>query len=63
MMGQHCHLEAKVRFQLLLALEVTGKFRALASWFRFFNPNLGRYAKRKRKGKEKKSLPFIGAPV
>lgn len=43
-------------------LEVTGKFRALASWFRFSNPNLGRYAKRKRKGGQK-SLPFIGAPV
>lgn len=31
-------------------LEVTGKFRAPANGFRFSNPNLGRYAKRKRNG-------------
>lgn len=37
-------------------LEVTGKFRALASWFRFSNPNLGKYAKRKRKGGKNRCL-------
>lgn len=34
-------------------IEVTGKFRALASCFRFFNPNLGRHAKKKKKGERK----------
>lgn len=44
-------------------LEVTGNFRALASWFRFSNPNLGRYAKRERKGNlKKKGVAFPRCP-
>lgn len=43
-------------------LEATGKFRALATWFRFFNPNLVRYAKGKKRG-GKKALHFLGNPV
>lgn len=43
-------------------LEVTGKFRAPANGFRFSNPHLGRYAKRKRNGGTKSS-PFLGSPV
>ena len=46
-------------------LEVTGKFRAPANRFRFSNPNLGRYTKRKRNWGwgGAKPLPFVGAPV
>lgn len=43
-------------------LEVTGNFRVLASWFRFSNPNLGRYAKWERKGNLKKRVAFPRCP-
>lgn len=44
------------------SLELPGKCSSLASWFRFFNPNLGRYAKRERK-KGRGGSPFLSTPV
>lgn len=44
-------------------LEITGPLRAPASWFRFSNPNLGRYAKRERKKGGRGPSPFRGAPI
>lgn len=62
-MWQQCPLEAKVRLQLLLALWSSQERLGSRQLGQVFNPNLGSYARRKRKGKEKKSLPFLGVPV